>query len=319
MSNPWCMNCFQYKGEYEVCPYCGYVENSLQETTCQLKPGTVLRKRYMIGKMKGIGGFGIIYKGFDTALGIMVAVKEFYPARLVRRMEGEERVSVFSGERVGEFKRQLARFLNEAQNLALFSKEPEIVQVYDYFEENGTAYIVMEYVNAPLLKEYLKIVGKIPAPEACAYMLSLLNAVEKIHEQGILHRDVSPDNIFLVDRGKVKLFDFGAAKFLKEQDGEEVPLVVKPGYAPIEQYRSNWKQGFSMDLYAAGAVFYEMLTGRKPPESLDRLEQDDLRMPSEMGEDMDPVIEEVIRRAMNLNPEKRYRNAREFKRAILKE
>lgn len=153
MAGKICFQCFKSKGGREVCPHCGYAFFRETEQAYQLAPGTVLHKRYVIGVNIGIGGFGITYKAFDAMLRMIVAVKEFYPAGLVNRAGGEKKVGIFSGEKKAEFQRQLARFLEEARNMALFSKEQDIVNVYDFFEENQTAYIIMEYVDAPLLKD----------------------------------------------------------------------------------------------------------------------------------------------------------------------
>ncbi len=317
MANQICFQCFKIKGDYEVCPHCGYVENTKAEQVYQLAPGTILHNRYIIGTSIGIGGFGITYKAFDTALSVVVAVKEFYPAGLVNRGEGEVKVGIFSGDKEGEFRRQLARFLEEARNMAAFSKEKDIVNVYDYFEENQTAYIIMEYVDAPLLKEKLKEQGRFPEQEATGYMLAILDALAKIHKNGIIHKDISPDNIFLTGPDTIKIFDFGAAKFQETETERTEVVVVKAGYTPPEQYRSKNEQGFFMDIYAAGAVYYEMVTGEKPMDAPDRAEKDELKKPSECGVPVEEWVERVILKALALRPELRFQTAGQFKNAIL--
>lgn len=142
MAGKICFWCFKSKGNQTVCPHCGYAQGSEPEQAYQLAPGTVLHKRYVIGVSIGIGGFGITYKAFDAMLRMIVAVKEFYPAGLVNRGGGEKKVGIFSGEKKAEFQKQLARFLEEARNMALFSKEQDIVNVYDYFAEKiGRAHV----------------------------------------------------------------------------------------------------------------------------------------------------------------------------------
>lgn len=317
MESQICFRCFKIKGDYEVCPHCGYVEDTKAEQVYQLKPGTILRDRYIIGTSIGFGGFGITYRAFDTALGTVVAVKEFYPAGLVNRGDGETKVGVFSGEKEEEFKRQLRRFLEEARNMAMFSKERDIVNVFDYFEENQTAYIIMEYVDAPLLKTKLKEKGKFSSEEAVPYMKALLDALSKIHARGIIHKDISPDNIFLTGQESIKLFDFGAAKLqgAQSQDRTEA-AVVKAGYTPPEQYRVNQEQGPYMDLYAAGAVFYEMLTGEKPIEAPDRAAEDILKKPSEFDASIGKHLERVILKALAMRPQYRFQSAKEMKAAL---
>lgn len=192
-----CMNCFSVKGAYEVCPYCGYVEGTPPKQPHYLTPGTILGNRFIVGTAIGVGGFGITYKCFDMTLGVVVAVKEFYPAGLVNRAPGESRVGLLSGDKKGQFQEQLQRFLLEAQSVAQFGKAKDIVNVFDFFEENGTAYIVMEYIDGVLLKDYLDKQGVIAPDAAMSIIMPIIEAVKKIHSKGIIHRDISPDNIFI--------------------------------------------------------------------------------------------------------------------------
>lgn len=318
MANQLCFRCFKIKGDYEVCPHCGCISNTKAEQAYQLDPGTILHGRYIIGACIGFGGFGITYQAFDPVLSVVVAIKEFYPAGLVSRGDKEIKVGIFSGEKEAEFKRQLERFLEEARDMAIFSKEKDIVNVYDYFEENQTAYIIMEYVDAPLLKDRLKEEGRIPAEEASKYMISILGALSKIHSQGIIHKDISPDNIFLTGGESVKIFDFGAAKLRGTEAERTEVVVVKAGYTPPEQYRSKNEQGAFMDIYAAGAVFYELVTGEKPMDAPDRAVEDELKKPSEFGIEIEESLERVILKALALKPELRFQTAEEFKAAIVR-
>jgi len=314
MAGKICFWCFKSKGNQLVCPHCGYAQSGGAEQAYQLPPGTVLHKRYVIGVSIGIGGFGITYKAFDAMLRMIVAVKEFYPAGLVNRGGGEKKVGIFSGEKKAEFQKQLARFLEEARNMALFSKEQDIVNVYDYFTENQTAYIIMEYVDAPLLKDELKK-GRFSPEEAGGYMLAILTALEKVHGHNIIHKDISPDNIFLTGEASIKLFDFGAARLEGSERTEAV--VVKAGYTPPEQYTSQDVQSLNMDIYAAGAVFYEMLTGRKPVDSRDRVIKDELKDLGACGVRTDEYLQRIIFKAMALEPRLRFQTAGEFKEALI--
>lgn len=317
MGTTLCMNCFQYKGEYEVCPHCGYIEGTPPEQAYYLMPGTILDNRYIIGTSIGFGGFGITYRAYDTVLNILVAIKEFYPAGLVNRAPGDTKVGIFSGEKEEEFKRQLERFLDEARNMAAFSKERDIVNVYHFFEANGTAYTIMEYIEGTLLKKYLKENGKMAVKDAVSYMIPILEALEKIHRQGIIHKDISPDNIFLTGKESVKIFDFGAARFPKGQRDKTFSVVIKAGYAPPEQYRTSYEPGPFMDIYAAGAVFYEMITGKRPSEGSDRMIEDDLELPSALGIEIDKNLEKIIMKALSVKPELRFQTAEEFKDSIV--
>ena len=157
MASELCMNCFSVKGQYEVCPFCGYVEGTKPKQPHYLTPGTILANHFIVGNAIGFGGFGITYKCFDTTLGVVVAVKEFYPAGLVNRAPGECSVGLLSGDKQNQYQAQLKRFLMEAQSIAQFGKAKDIVNVYDFFEANNTAYIIMEYVDGVLLKDYLEM------------------------------------------------------------------------------------------------------------------------------------------------------------------
>lgn len=316
MANQICFHCFKKKGNDDVCPYCGYMEGAQLQQAYQLVPGTILHKRYIIGVSIGIGGFGITYSGYDTKLHLKVAVKEFYPAGLVNRADGERKVGVFSGTKEREFRRQHDRFLEEARNMALFSKDQDIINVYDFFEENDTAYIIMEYVDAPLLKDRLKE-GRLSEEEACGYMQALLQALDKVHRQGIIHKDISPDNLFLTGKDSIKLFDFGAAKFHGTETERTVSVVVKSGYTPPEQYSSENEQGVYMDIYAAGAVFYEMLTGEKPMDALDRIAEDNLNKPGGFPVKIEEYLERIVLKAMALDPKMRFQSAEQMQMALL--
>lgn len=307
-----CLNCFEIKGKYEVCPYCGHLEGAPAKFPFQLKPGTVLKNRYIIGEVIGFGGFGIIYKAYDTVLSIMVAVKEFYPAGLVNRGESQTQVKIPDEDKQIQYDKLLSRFIEEARNMAFFANEKDIMNVFAYFEENKTAYIIMEYIGDVLLKDYLQQITRIPHEQSCMYILQILEALQKLHDHHIVHRDISPDNIFLINRQQIKLFDFGAARFQDENNADDLSAVVKAGYSPPEQYSTDGPCDHRVDIYAAGALFYTMLTGHKPEESLDRLEQDLLPEDIKKEPDIQPQIGKVILKAMALNPENRYSTAREF-------
>lgn len=312
MSYPLCMSCFHLKGDYEVCPRCGYGEGDPPGMLFHLKPGTILADRYIIGEVIGSGGFGITYRAYDTVLSIIVAIKENYPVKLVSREENSSRVCVFSGSREEEYRKRLQRFLEEARNVALFSAEKDIVNVFDYFEANGTAYMIMEYIEGILLKSYVAERGRMDEAQACTYLSSLLEAVKKIHERGIIHKDISPDNIFLISQEQVKVFDFGSAKLRSSESDRDLAAVVKTGYSPPEQYGSEDSVDFRADIYAAGAVLYQMLTGTKPLDAPERLAGDTLVLPSKMGLRVSRAVEQCMCRAMALNPGDRYSSAGEF-------
>lgn len=316
MTSELCLNCFSVKGKYDVCPYCGYAEHTPPRQAHYLTPGMVLYNQYIVGTAVGDGGFGITYKCYDTILGVIVAVKEFYPAGLVNRAPGEKRVGVLSGEKEAEYDIQLKHFLMEAKSTAQFEKAKDIVNVYNYFEENNTAYIVMEFIEGVLLKEYIADRGRMEQDTALAVIMPVIEAVKKIHASGILHRDLSPDNIFIAGDETIKVFDFGAAKFSEEDDSAPVAAVIKEGYAPPEQYRVNGKQGFFTDIYAVGAILYEMVTGIRPMEGSERLVKDELKSPRALGIQIDENLDRAIMEALAVKTELRFQSIQYFQEAV---
>lgn len=317
MANELCMNCFSVKGQYEVCPYCGYVEGTPPEQPHYLVPGTILGSHFMVGPVIGVGGFGITYKCWDTTLGIIVAVKEFYPAGLVNRSPGERQVGLLSGDKREQYKERLQRFLMEAQSVAQFGKAKDIVNVYDFFEENGTAYIIMEYIDGVLLKDYLDKQGKMEPEAAMSVIMPIIEAVKKIHSKGIIHRDVSPDNIFITSENSIKIFDFGAAQLNTSKEGMAAEQIIKVGYSPLEQYRDKSRQGFFTDVYSVGAILYEMLTGVKPVESTEREFKDQLKSPLELGVKINSNVDRAVMEALAVRPELRFQGIQHFEEALL--
>lgn len=316
MASELCMNCFSVKGQYETCPFCGYAEGTPTEQPHYLKPGTILKEHFIVGTAIGAGGFGIIYKCYDTTLGVIVAIKEFFPVGLVNRAAGDKNVEVMSDERQAEYDIQIKRFLMEAQSIARFGKARDIVNVFDFFQENNTAYIVMEYIDGVLLKDYLDEHGALSVSKALRIIEQITDAVKKIHANGIIHRDISPDNIFIASDGSVKVFDFGAA-ILSEDDGKNTgEKVIKVGYSAPEQYRDNTKQGYYTDIYSVGAILYQMLTGVKPVESTDREHGDELRSPLALGVKIEANLDRAVMEALAVQPELRFQSIVQFLEAI---
>lgn len=322
-----CLNCMNLFDEtYGVCPHCGFIPGTPPKEAYHLYPGTILRGRYMVGTTVGFGGFGITYRAWDLTLDKKVAIKEFYPNGIVNRVPGQREVIVYSGNRADEFQNGKARFLAEARNMARFNTHPNIVNVYEFFEENNTAYIAMEFLDGMSYKQYIASQGgRVPVPVAVNVVLSVLDALKEIHKVKIIHRDVSPDNIFMVPvepgstNYKVKLIDFGAARFSSGEEEKTLSIILKPGYAPPEQYRSRSKQGPWTDIYAVGAVFYRSITGKMPEESVNRMVEDHLAPPNTLVPDLPQYLNDSILRAMALNQELRFQNVDQFREAIQQE
>ncbi len=301
---PYCMNRLS---DGEVCPVCGLTWGNYQPQPHHLPPGTVLVERYMVGRVLGEGGFGITYIGRDMRLDYRVAIKEYLPSDQVSR-NTEIALDVTRYATVSEeaYEKGLQRFLNEARTLALMFKQPQIVTVHDFFEANGTAYIVMEYVDGTTFAELVKQYGGRIAPEELFPMIEpLFGALANVHKQGILHRDISPDNLML-ENGNVRLLDFGSAREVQPTGQQTMTIALKKGYGPIEQYQGKG-QGPWTDVYALSATIYYCLTGVKPPDAVERILDDELVPPRELGVDMPQWQEQALLYGMSVNPTKRYR------------
>lgn len=314
-----CYNCFkEYDEDFGLCPYCGTAFEELPHDAYLLKCGTVLEGRYIIGKAVGSGGFGNVYKAWDKKLETIVAVKEYYPKQIVNRIEGTAEVVLVSGRFRNEFNYGRQRLLQEARNIAKFSSHKNIVNVFEYFEANNTSYMVMEYLHGEPLNVKLKESGgKLDKDKAIYTLSSICDALISLHKAGIIHRDISPDNIYVCDNGVVTLFDFGTAEF---PDGKnKLPVIVKQGFAPPEQYESENRQGAWTDIYALGATLYQCLTGKKPMPSNDRKVCDELKAPNELEPTLSEQLSNTVMKAMAVDMHLRFQNVADFKKATMGE
>ena len=266
----------------------------------QLKPGTVLQNRYLIGSVLGEGGFGITYIGLDKVLAKRVAVKEFYPAGAAHRASVVSGDVIITRGKEPMYRRGVERFVQEARSLAAFSSEDGIVDVLDTFQANNTAYIVMEYLEGNTLKALLKTEGVFDAARLIKLMEPVMKSLSVMHRTGFIHRDISPDNIMLTNNGKLKLMDFGSARYFLNQDSE-LSVMLKQGYAPVEQYSSRSQQGPYTDVYALCATIYTCITGTVPENSLDRSRYDTLVPPSAKGVRISPVHEKALLHGLQPN------------------
>lgn len=312
-----CMGCMAEMAEDErICRHCGYQKGTDVKEAYYLLPGTVLKEKYLIGRVLGYGGFGVTYIGWDQVLQRKVAVKEYLPSDFATRSYGSRRVTVFSGEAAEQFQAGLESFLFEARRLAKFNAVAETVDIYDCFEGNGSGYIVMEYLDGATVKEVLRKRRRISVDQARAIALSVLRGLAAVHKEGIIHRDIAPDNIFITKRGQVKILDFGAARYATAVQSKSLSVILKPGFAPEEQFRSHGEQGPWTDVYALGATLYCMITGKRPEESIQRLAEDHVKPPSELGIAIDPNIENAIMNSLNVRKEYRIQDAESFFKAL---
>ena len=313
-----CLGCMtEYPSEYGVCPHCGYEPGTPAESALHMQPGSILAGRYLIGRVIGYGGFGVTYIGWDDTLRQRVAIKEYLPSEFATRAVGQTQVTVFSGNKAQQFADGMAKFIDEAKRLVKFQNEPGIVRVYDSFEANNTAYIVMEYLDGETLTAYLDREGKVPVEQAIKMLTPVIRSLEAVHKVGIIHRDIAPDNIMLTKDGHVKLIDFGAARYATTSHSRSLTVIIKPGYSPEEQYRSRGDQGPHTDVYALAAVLYRMVTGITPPDALERRafyenKKKDILIPVSKNCKIEKSKENAILNAMNVRIEDRTKTAEDF-------
>lgn len=316
-----CMNCMkEYSEDLVKCPHCGFHKDTPNKEPYHLKPGTIVDKKYIIGNVIGFGGFGVIYKAWDQALERVVAVKEYFPTAFLARVEGKTDTFVFDQKNQEMFLKGKTEFLEEARNLAKFNQHPIIVNIFDYFEENGTAYFVMEYLDGVNLRSYVSELAKrgkkLSVESSVMIVQSVLGALKAVHSSGILHRDIKPGNIFVCKNGTIKLIDFGAAKFSDTDAEKTKTVIITTGYAPVEQYQTHGKQGAYTDIYAIGAVLYELVTGIKPDESINRKVDDIVEDPMKINPEVTQVLNNAIMRAMAVKADIRFQSVDDFSKAI---
>ena len=313
-----CLRCFRnYEENKTECPWCGFRKSQQLKEPQYLSAGIVLQNRYEIGAVVGAGGFGITYAAWDRVLEQRVAIKEYMPGEFSTRTPGETRVSVYGGEKEEQYKNGRDKFYEESQRLAKFQDVPGIVQIYNSFEENETAYLVMEFLEGETLGERLKRDKRIPEQEAVGIILPVLQALTEVHRVGILHRDIAPNNIFLTKDGGVKLLDFGASRSVTGTHSKSLTVLYKEGYTPEEQYRSRGDQGTWTDVYEVAATLYKMLTGTVPPGALERRRKDTLKLPSKMGIKVTKQTEQALLNALNVDVRYRTKTADAFMQELL--
>lgn len=289
------------------------------EGTYYLQIGTILHDRYEIKDILGAGGFGITYKAWDNTLQTEVCIKEYYPVGIANRTVTASQVSVYTNADEASYKRGMQRFLREARGLAKLGSVKNIVNVHDYFEENNTAYMVMEYLKGKTLKCFVRENGgKVNEDVAIHVACSVLEALQHVHAVGIIHRDISPDNIYICDNMEVKLIDFGALKQEIAEVNKSTSIILKYGFAPPEQYTSNSReQGAWTDIYAVGATVYYILTGLIPQDSVMRMMEDVLVPLEEIIPSISKNFSDAIMKAMSLNIRDRFASAEDFLNELL--
>lgn len=315
MLKHFCPYCMTPVEEGAPCSSCGLTAGAYNPSPHHLPPGTILMDRYMVGRVLGEGGFGITYIGCDLRLELRVAIKEYFPTdKAMRNTKISLDISSYVGTASAGYEEGKVRFLNEARTMARMDKQPEIVSVRDFFEDHNTAYIVMEYVNGTTFKELVsQRGGRIPPEELLPMMEPLFAALSSMHQLGLIHRDISPDNLML-EKGALRLLDFGCARE-SARGTETMTIALKHGYAPIEQYQHKG-QGPWTDVYALSATIYYCLTGKTPPQSLDRLCEDELILPRKLGISITERQEKALLYGMGIRPRRRFQSVEELHAAL---
>lgn len=306
-----CANCFS-EIRTEPCPKCGYSKNTAAADAGALPRGARLAEKYIVGGVIGRGGFGITYLAFDVKDDKILAVKEYFPMNIAVRERKSLAVQPINDKKAGAYNDGLERFSEESSHVSRFNGNPNIVNVFECFRENNTAYYAMEYLRGVTLEKYIENRGA-ASTEQCVYLAEKLAlALVAIHSAGFLHRDIAPDNIMICGDGKIKLLDFGAARKVAEETS--LTVMMKTGFTPVEQYSGGAELTARSDIYALGMALYYALTGKQPKSVFARMEND-----KEFGESLWAVpasFRAVIEKAAAVNSAERFGSAAEFLNAL---
>lgn len=321
MMKQYCMGCMKPLDWDGHCHHCDFEHSRYQPDIYHLQPGTMINNgNYLIGRVLGNGGFGITYIGLDTKLLDVVAIKEYYPVGLVERNAskgGNNDVLAHKGEEGELYQKGLNSFLHEARILAKFEKTEGIVRIRNYFEENKTAYMVMEYIDGISIRDYVQQYGAIEGEKALSLTKGIFEALQGMHEEKIIHRDISPDNLLIQPDGKLVLIDFGSARAENMLDQKTRTAMYKPGFSALELYSSKSKQGPVTDVYGLAATMYFMLTETTPNPAPERVLVDEL--PSIANRDdirLKSKQKEAIMRGLSIQIEERFANVKAFALAL---
>ena len=307
-----CYGCMEKIHSYP-CEKCAYDPEKVQLQEYILQPGTILKGQYLVGRVLGQGGFGITYIGWDLALQRKVAVKEYFPSSYAGRKSGTQNVHWFATEQA-----ELARssgmemFLKEARKMSRVNEIENVVHVLDLFQENNTAYIVMDFIEGETLKARVKREGPLEWKDAQKLFFPVIHTMGQVHQAGLIHRDLSPDNLMLQSDGSAKILDLGAAKDLNINTGASSMQVAKGGFSPLEQYTQRGESGTWSDVYAMAATMYMALTGIVPPSAIDRMTKDTLDFSLPQCRKLPSRVVKALKHALMVRPGERTRTMEEF-------
>jgi len=298
-----------------VCPACGFDHAGAAgiQPPYAMRYNTIVHGRYLVGKVLGQGGFGITYIGFDLVLNVKVAIKEYFPMGVATREQSKSNTLIWSPTQVNTQQRQdgYESFLKEARKTAKIDSIPSIVRVRDTFFENETAYIIMDFVEGVTLKEKLAKSGPMGVSECIELLRPMMEGLAQVHKLGIIHRDISPDNIIVQPDGNLKLLDLGAAKDMTSGQGQS-QLVTKKGFSPLEQYTESGQIGPWTDVYALCATIYYCITGKMIPSALDRMGNEAVTFPAGLKEPVPSHIEAALKAGLAIETKRRIQSVNDL-------
>lgn len=327
--NKLCMGCMtELEDTSKPCPHCGFWLPRYQKPANSLPPMEIINGKYLVGKVIGIGGFGITYIGWNLFLCTKVCIKEYFPKGVAFRQKSQTNLSShtytqYSVDVYTEHKDKsitaymggLKTYIKEAENLAKFYTMPGIVSVRDFFYGNHTAYIVMEYLEGITMKQFAANSGGKLKPEMLFAMLrDVFRAMNTVHKSGIIHRDISPDNIMLDRQYQAKVIDFGAAR--DYHTSEDTSVLLKHGYAPVEQYDRGGELGPWTDIYSLSATIYYLLSGIKIQRSIERQKNDQVQLLQVVGVPVTERQDQAIKKALCIDKKDRFQTMADFYQAL---
>ena len=311
MGTGYCHGCMERITTYP-CPKCGYTP-TYNASPYALQPGTILQGKYLVGSVLGQGGFGITYIGMDLQLQRKVAIKEYYPAGFVARKTGSSQVVWYSSDAAQEARSSGQELvLKEARKISKLSNIEPVVQVFNVFQENGTAYICMDFIDGHTLQHHLRHTGPLNWEQTKAIFLPILHTMDQIHKLGLIHRDLSPDNLMIQPNGLIKILDLGAAKDLNLNSGKSSMQVAKSGFSPLEQYMQCGNSGPWTDVYAMAATMYYTLTGQVPAVAIDRMDCDTMRWDLPQLQALPAPVLYALKHAMAVRSSERTQSMEDF-------
>ena len=301
-------------GGSTICPNCGNDYSKNKQFAGVLPAFTLLNNRYLIGRVLGKGGFGVTYIAKDIISNNICAVKEYMPSEYSTRSGGTQNIVPFSDDKARfVFTHGRDKFMEEAKTLLKLRNNPIVVDILDYFTQNNTAYLVMEYLDGQDLRKMARTSGgKLDPDFAKMVFVTIASSLMEIHRMNILHRDLSPENIIVTSNGRIKLIDFGAARNFVSTQNRGMSILLKPGFAPPEQYNAKGTQGPWSDVYALCATFYTLVSGKPLVDALFRYRGEQQPSLASLGCPVTKKTSDVIERGMELDFKRRYKDFKEL-------